>query len=701
MNENIKSQIERDAAKSKSVFVTLQVKRANSIMPDIRKSRQENRSRGEEGLRKKQILTVLLIWVVAALLVIYVISTYFDMDKWDRVAYIGMMFVIFHLFLGLDNFDKFHDFHRSLEALCNGRGQMVFGVTFLVLGFVDYILIKIYNDFLNEDGPLGLYLSLYILYYICLVLMFFNFMVFWEVFAFYCAEYPYVHGFMYISIFGGVVLVFSRWIRPSGPGDWHHHPGTPIVLDGIRNVISLLFVFLVVLAGLGIPLFAEFGQSAKTLGTPIAFTLLAFVSMIVMLTPLAPGNIVDVCGGFVMIQILMKQELLGFYVSWLIAYFSICILHFMGACAQWFMGMQPCVQAWGNASLPIPMLAASDAVLKEANWFRVGLIGTVFMDTANGLNQGRINMEFWTQLFSEWVCFPNAIPLVSVGATVAVSDINSLNWTRMALPVLLLLASVWQMMGSTFGANAMGSSTDTAKYWQSREKWTLTQFFNRVGYTVTQLGWKNDVYQLAKTDQEVYSKGGNELCLYSKISKIHTVYLKDRDSLETEQDRLARYQEYNDEITTIREEHIQNIKINLESATKADWLIFKEINADTMSWFNREENLKWKIAIIFVLDICFLVSIYGIYNEIEMQEAVVKGLKLVCKIRPWAWVGFFLFIFLQIVYHNVSILSGLKSMGSMFRWILAGCKFDKRVETKFDTPLWEDEEDDNMKQMKN
>lgn len=506
---------------------------------------------------------------------------------------------------------------------------------------------------------------------------------------------------MYISIFGGVLLFFSRWIRPSQPGDWHHHPGTAIVLDGIRNVISLLFVFFVLLAGLGVPLFAEFGLSAKTLGTPLALTLLAVVSMIVMLTPLAPGNIVDVCGGFVMVQILMQEERLGFYVSWLIAYFAICFLHFGGACTQWYIGMQPCVQAWGNKSLPIPMLAASDAVLKEANWFRVGLIGTVFMDTANGLNQGRINMEFWTQLFSEWVCFPNAIPLVSVGATVAVSGINSLNWTRMALPVLLLLASVWQMMGSSFGANAMGSSTDTAKYWQSREKWTLTQFFNRVGYSVTQLGWKNDVYQLARTDQEVYSGDGNQVCLYSKISKIHTVYLKDRDSLETEQERLARYQEYNDDITAIREEHIKNIEGNLESAKNAEWLIFEEIKVTTISWFDKEENLKWKIALIFVLNICFLVSVYGIYNQIEMQAAVIQGLKILKEIRHYAWVCFGLFIFLQIVYHNLSILSGLKSMGSMFAWISLGCIFDKRVETKFDTPDWEDEEDDNMKQMKN
>jgi len=174
MNADIKD----NRASAKSVFETLQVKRSNSVMPDFIRYSQEKPSREKEGLRKKQILTVLLIWVIAALLVIWVISSYFGMDKWDRVAYIGIMFVIFHLFLGLDNFDKFHHFHRSLEGICNGKGQMVFGVTFLVLGFVDYILIEIYYDLLQEDGPLGLYLALYILYYICLILMFFNFMVF-------------------------------------------------------------------------------------------------------------------------------------------------------------------------------------------------------------------------------------------------------------------------------------------------------------------------------------------------------------------------------------------------------------------------------------------------------------------------------------------------------------------------------------------
>lgn len=40
--------------------------------------------------------------------------------------------------------------------------------------------------------------------------------------------------------------------------------------------------------------------------------------------------------------------------------------------------------------MPVDMLCTTDAVLKDANWFNVGLIGYVFLDTLNGLNQGKI-----------------------------------------------------------------------------------------------------------------------------------------------------------------------------------------------------------------------------------------------------------------------------------------------------------------------
>jgi len=397
-----------------------------------------------DGPSFKHATVSIFILIITGLLVSWTVysGSYEGLDKWDRVAYIGMMCFIFHLFLLLNILKKFHSFHRFLENLFGGNGQTVLSLTFAALAFSDYLMIQIYYSLLNAEGPESLLVTLYVVYYISLVLMFLTWMAYWEAFAFYCSEYPYLHGFMYISMIGFMILVVARWIQPAKEGDWHHNPGTAIILSGILKVLSIFFVFLVVFFGIGVPLFAEFGQNANEMGTALAFILLGILSMIVMLTPLAPGNIVDVCGGFVMVQILIEQEEMSFWESSAIAYVFVCALHFSGACAQWFIGKQPCVQAWGNSTLPVPMLAASDAVLKKAGFFRVGLIGYIFMDTANGLNQGRINMEFWTQLLSEWTCFPNAFPLVALGATVAVSGNKSLEWTRLALPVLLLLAGV-------------------------------------------------------------------------------------------------------------------------------------------------------------------------------------------------------------------------------------------------------------------
>jgi len=452
----------------------------------------------------------------------------------------------------------------------------------------------------------------------------------------------------------------------------------------------VLFVFLVVLAGIGIALFSEFGQNADKMGTPLAFCLLFVLSMIVMLTPLAPGNVVDVCGGFVIVQILMQQEKLSFWDSWMIAMVAVCIIHFTGACAQWYIGMQPCVQAWGNATLPVAMLAASDAVLKEADCFRVGLIGYVFMDTANGLNQGRINMEFWTQLLSEWACIPNAIPLVSLGAAVAVSGDESLKWVKLALPVLILLATCWQMLGTSFGANAMGTCTDGKKYWTSREKWIVTQTLTRAGYTPTKTGWLNDVYQLASVNKKVHCDGRiNEVCLFDKINKAHSSYLADRVHQKNETLRLARYEAYNNEISTIREEHIRGLSGLLQYALTEEWLRFKKPTPGKLGYFDREGRLTHKKIIIGLLMFCYWVSIYGIYNQVYMRDAVSMGLKVLDRIKLYAWLAFVAFIVLEIFYFHTKIFSGILSVGSTLMWLSQGCNIDTSIETRFDTPSWD------------
>lgn len=151
----------------------------------------------------------------------------------------------------------------------------------------------------------------------------------------------------------------------------------------------------------------------------------------------------------------------------------------------------------------------------------------------------------------------------------------------------------------------MGRSTGTPQYWQSREKWTLTQFFNRTGYTATKKGWENDVYQLAQTEHEVYEGNGNSECLFTKINRVHTLYLKEREAMKTETERLSRYQEYQHEILRIRAEHIVKLNALFKYMEESEWLIYVPPREAIEGWFNRDENLRSKMVIIFILVICF------------------------------------------------------------------------------------------------
>ena len=161
------------------------------------------------------------------------------------------------------------------------------------------------------------------------------------------------------------------------------------------------------------------------------------------------GSIVDACGGFVFAQVLVINAGMSIWAAWGIGFVAVVCLHFIGACAQWWIGSWRAVQIWGNSNLPVELLAASDAVLRTANFIKVGLVGFIFMDTANGLNQGRINMEFCTQFWSEYANIPNGFALVSLGASIAADGMNNYShlasFTTVAIPLLLLLATFVQV----------------------------------------------------------------------------------------------------------------------------------------------------------------------------------------------------------------------------------------------------------------
>ncbi len=98
------------------------------------------------------------------------------------------------------------------------------------------------------------------------------------------------------------------------------------------------------------------------------------------------------------VLLLTGDENWDFFASWSMAIICVCLLHFAGACAQWYIGRVRCVQIWGNTTLPVEMLAASDAVLREANWFKVGLVGLFpFASNPNlhPMNPTPLQLSFW------------------------------------------------------------------------------------------------------------------------------------------------------------------------------------------------------------------------------------------------------------------------------------------------------------------
>jgi len=75
------------------------------------------------------------------------------------------------------------------------------------------------------------------------------------------------------------------------------------IVEGVIGVLLVLFMLFIVLGGIVVVLFAEFCRNADKIGIELAVLVFGLFSMAILLTPLAPGSIVDCCGGFVFIQI--------------------------------------------------------------------------------------------------------------------------------------------------------------------------------------------------------------------------------------------------------------------------------------------------------------------------------------------------------------------------------------------------------------
>ena len=652
-------------------------------------------------------------------------------------------FFVFIFIIIILEFNRRHNFVALTSFLYRWRTVLI--LLFFIIGIGDFILLQLSNVPDNCDwnlpdtpncpllNPDEYHVRLIGRILTTIVGILFGLLLFgyWESVSYLFAHSSFAISLLYMTIIGYIFVQIARVLSPpatkeeqkNGEWTWHQYHNGSDILDIIVKFMIFVVFFFVVMGAIILALFGDIATSAGNFGTINAIILFACIAHVIMITPLAPGSVVDVCAGFLMVSLFVENNGFTVFQAWASAFGITIILHFSGSCAQYYCGKIRAVQIWGNRTLPPEMLAASDSVLKHANFFQVGIVGQVFMDTANGLNQGRMNMKFCTQFWSEWASIPSAFSLVSLGAVLAIPSFDhgineQYKWAEDALPLIAMMASIWQGIASSWGAKELLSSTKTTKYWTALEKWNIIQYFYSKGYVPTKEGWKEDVYQLST------SKDNNLPSMFellktahdkkntnddSKESRIRLKSIKDtcKSMCSKPEDPLAIRREIqnqrkaSEEAELLRQQHYTRIegilpdlvdkklltKINIEPKTVG---IFEDYNSNSMYILHG--------IIVLLIFGCGIASYLFVAWPIGISDAVQIGIKVLgpSNVKIYGWISFILFWILVCNYYCKEIITNFRTCGSGIIFVFTCCKIDKAWETVFDTPEYMEFGDKDM-----
>jgi len=87
---------------------------------------------------------------------------------------------------------------------------------------------------------------------------------------------------------------------------WHKRHDTTELIEGVLLVVNLLWWFFVVLGCVGLAIFSEFAVWAADLGVGLAILLFTIGAFAIMLNPIAPGSVIDACGGFLFVIVFVR-----------------------------------------------------------------------------------------------------------------------------------------------------------------------------------------------------------------------------------------------------------------------------------------------------------------------------------------------------------------------------------------------------------
>jgi len=604
------------------------------------------------GVSESTTVAILVVFFTLAYLVAILVRI-LEVVNEDKSAlesnfhyYIAAESVIYMLFfiLEVDYFTAFGDIQQKIAPLVEKFKLRIVLIVLILLFSISLVITLNLSDSEEEDRIIhnswfdGFEVfGVFICCLMCVILALIN----WDLISFQIANNDWVLAFIYFTFFGWIFMEIARWLHPPEiytkvTWAWHQQPKDLSKTVHLMIMLAVLGTFLLPFgAGILLATFAEMANAMSGGGNGISggvaiIIVIAFliIAHFMMVNPAAGASMIDMCGGFIFVPIFMDAWNMGFGSALVLAQAILLFSHFTGSSLQWWLGKKPKVQAWLNRITPVIVLAVLDSTLREANWFQVGLIGGVFPDTINGFNQGRINMEFWTQFLSEWSALPNAAVMILNGAVLSQPNTSLLT----LLPVFIVIAVMVNVVGAFYATRALYQNVGAPTYLCSVSKWTTVQYMQSInGVVPMKTGWEEDVYDMTKD-------GG----LFDTTLPIQLARIKHLTEKEIQNDPKANKdltEHYEDKYFDAIQRHLELLMKKQDALTQDDLL---HLNPDLK---NQEKESEWHEASFidgngekkdeiprkFYCQLVFLVFLYitfgisAVVFRVALEETVQGG----------------------------------------------------------------------------
>jgi len=628
------------------------------------------------------------------------------------IAAEGVIYMLFFI-LEVDYFVAFDKIQQKMKPIVDKYKLRIVLIVFILLFSISLVITLNLSDSEEEDRIIhdsyfdGFEVfGVFICFLMCVMLALIN----WDLISFQIANNDWVLAFIYFTFFGWIFMVVARWLHPPTiytkvTWAWHQEPKDLSKTVHLMIMLAVLGTFLLPFgAGILLATFAEMANAMSGGGNGISggvavIIVIAFliIAHFMMVNPAAGASMIDMCGGFIFVPIFMDAWKMGFGSALVLTQAILLLSHFTGSSLQWWLGKKPKVQAWLNRITPVIVLAVLDSTLREANWFQVGLIGGVFPDTINGFNQGRINMEFWTQFWSEWSALPNAAVMILNGAVLSQPNTSLLT----LLPVFVVVAVMVNVVGAFYATRALYQNIGAPTYLCSVSKWTTVQYMQqRYGVVPMKAGWEKDVYDMT-------TPGGLfETTLPIQLAR--NEHLKEIENDPKSNKDLTEF--YETQYFEVLQKHLDKLNDKKEESLMSDLLYCdpeiitheKESEWTAASLIDKNGKKKKEVPREFYFQLLYLLFLYitfgisAVVFRVALEDTVQGGFKQIAenKYYPYGIAALILHFMAAAMYFRESLVPCWHTVvwffGIMKQKVTCQDTDNNTVdvETDFKTPVW-------------